>query len=283
MHRLRKSAAGDWLVCPEARSAKWTEQSVPFAERPGHAVGPRPFAKRHAAAPPLSIFTPLLGTRHGSYNRLSRIGILVAALSLPGIQACHVFRPVRVPSIPPAAPSPAEDSVRQPGGADRPPKTGASEDPAPLSPPRVTSPAPEALPTPDVGVPTQPEPPPPPPASAKPVRTPAPPGPAAPPVITAPPAPPNPPAPAPPRLTELLDEDAAWKYNQEIDDRLARTNQLLHGIEKRNLSNDQMVVLDRVRSFVRQATEARTQDLATAHSLSGRGLLLAQDLDRATR
>ena len=72
---FRKSAEGDWLVCPEARSAKWTDVPVPFGETSGH-----------AAHPPAPIFMPLLWTRQGSYKRLFR-------KSAEGARRASPFRP----------------------------------------------------------------------------------------------------------------------------------------------------------------------------------------------
>jgi hypothetical protein len=86
-----------------------------------------------------------------------------------------------------------------------------------------------------------------------------------------------------PQLTELIPDDKKWEYAQEVDRRLLHINQLMAELENRPLNEEQMALLDRVRVFTRQTTEARETDLVTARNLSERAELLAEELERATR
>ncbi len=95
------------------------------------------------------------------------------------------------------------------------------------------------------------------------------------------------PAPAkpriPPRLTQLLTDEERWAYSKEIDDGLVRVHQILKKVEGRPLTEEQTLVLNRVRAFLRQVAETRKSDLVTARNLLQRAELLAADLERTSR
>lgn len=86
-----------------------------------------------------------------------------------------------------------------------------------------------------------------------------------------------------PQLTHLLSAEERQKYSQEIEALLATTRRDLEQVAGRTLNEDRMLMLDRVRAFVRQAQDARTTDLVTALNLARRAQVLAEDLEQSTR
>ncbi len=112
---------------------------------------------------------------------------------------------------------------------------------------------------------------PPPPA---PVKRPAPP-----PVrATAPPPAPTPETPAPPKLGQIFTAEQLRDYNRNMDESLERVRRALAIVAGKNLNTEQLATAERIRTFQKQAEEAREQDLVTAVSLAKRADLLAQDL-----
>ncbi len=93
----------------------------------------------------------------------------------------------------------------------------------------------------------------------------------------------TPEAAAVPQLTQMLSDEERWRYSKEIDDGLVRVNEILKKVEGRPLSEEQTLVLNRVRAFLRQVSETRKTDLVTARSLLERAELLAADLERRAR
>ncbi len=90
--------------------------------------------------------------------------------------------------------------------------------------------------------------------------------------------------PAPvPQLTHLLSDEQRRRYASEIEQRLANIQRYLEQLANRALNEEGMLMLDRVRAFMRQAQEARASDLVTALSLARRAEVLAADLARSTR
>jgi len=138
-------------------------------------------------------------------------------------------------------------------------------------------PAPEAAP----GLP--PEQPPGPPNVAPPRargKRPAPSPPAAPPQQPAAASPTAPAQPAP-QLAEILTPQQQQDYNRTIDARLERARRNLGLLKTRTLTPEQQVTADRIQTFIRQAGEARKDDLAAARNLAERADLLADDLIRS--
>jgi hypothetical protein len=113
---------------------------------------------------------------------------------------------------------------------------------------------------------------------------PAPPPPRRPPVATTPPkpapppAPPPPETPPPPKLGQIFTADQLRDYNRQIDESLDRVRKTLAAVAGKNLTAEQGEIADRIRTFQRQAEQAREQDLVTAVSLARRADLLATDL-----
>jgi hypothetical protein len=82
----------------------------------------------------------------------------------------------------------------------------------------------------------------------------------------------------PPRLGQIFTAKQIREYNRSLDDSLNRVKKTLAVVERRNLNAEQREIAGRIRTFQRQAEDARNQDLVTAVSLARRADLLAQDL-----
>ncbi len=153
----------------------------------------------------------------------------------------------------------------------------------------VTEPKPEAEPPaeecveitpgePSVEAPAQPEP-------APPAPEPLPPAPeheAEPQLAPVPPSPPEPPASPPPSLAPMLLPEEESRYRNEINASLARSRRNLAVLARRNLSQDQQIRLNRVRTFIAQAEAVRATDLAAAAGLARRADILSAELVNAT-
>ena len=113
---------------------------------------------------------------------------------------------------------------------------------------------------------------PPPPA---PVKRPPPP----PPKVQATAPPPEPPPVAPtPKLGQIFTPEQRGGYNQALAESFARVDSALARLEGKHLTAEQSETADRIRTFRKQAEQAREQDLVTAVSLARRADLLAKDL-----
>jgi len=115
----------------------------------------------------------------------------------------------------------------------------------------------------------------PPPARPAPRRgpgTPAPPKAAAVPPVTAPDQP------APPKLAQIFSPEQARDYNRALDESLENVRKALSAVSGKTLNAEQSDMANRIRTFAKQAEQAREQDLVTAVSLAKRADLLAKDL-----
>jgi hypothetical protein len=84
---------------------------------------------------------------------------------------------------------------------------------------------------------------------------------------------------APPRLAQMLTPEQLRENTRTLDESLERVNRALAIIEGKNLTADQKDIAERIRTFKKQAEQARReQDLLTAVSLARRADLLAKDL-----
>jgi len=100
-------------------------------------------------------------------------------------------------------------------------------------------------------------------------------------VATPKPAPATTPAPAveaAPRLGQIFTADQLRDYNRTLDESLDRVKRALTVVAGKNLNSEQGEIANRIRTFQKQAEQAREQDLVTAVSLARRADLLAQDL-----
>jgi hypothetical protein len=181
-----------------------------------------------------------------------RILPLLLALSL-GSTSCWFRKPPRAFIPPPAQQKPAIIAA--------PPEVPA----APEIDANATATLPSDLPS---AIPSAPPPPPPPrrPATAAAPRT------------APPPAPPPPETPPLPKLGQIFTAAQLREYNQTLDQSLDRVRKALAIAAGKNLNADQNEIVNRIRTFQKQAEQAREQDLVTAVNLARRADLLARDL-----
>jgi hypothetical protein len=86
------------------------------------------------------------------------------------------------------------------------------------------------------------------------------------------------PAAVAPRLAQMLTPEEQRENVRVLDESLDRVNRALLIVEGKNLTADQKETAERIRTFRKQAEQAREQDLLTAVSLARRADLLAKDL-----
>jgi hypothetical protein len=102
------------------------------------------------------------------------------------------------------------------------------------------------------------------------------------PPVTAPkpvsPGPVTPEPPVTPRLAQMYTPEERRENTRVLDESLDRVNRILIIVEGKNLTADQKAEAERIRTFRKQAEQAREQDLPTAVSLAKRADLLAKDL-----
>ena len=101
------------------------------------------------------------------------------------------------------------------------------------------------------------------------------------PVATAPkpaPAPPeNPPAQTP-KLAQILTPEESRRNTQELEQYTESVRRALSKVAGKNLTTAQKDIAERVQTYLKQAEQAREQDLVTAVNLARRADLLAKDL-----
>jgi hypothetical protein len=97
--------------------------------------------------------------------------------------------------------------------------------------------------------------------------------------------PPKPPVAAPaespvtaPRLAQMFTAEELRDNTRTLQETLDRVNRALAIVEGKNLSADQKEIAERIRTYRKQAEQAREQDLLTAVNLARRADLLAKDL-----
>jgi len=101
------------------------------------------------------------------------------------------------------------------------------------------------------------------------------------PTVVAPPKPVvtvAPESPAPPRLAQMFTPEELRENTRALEESLDRVNRALAIVEGKNLTTEQKEIAERIRTFRKQAEQAREQDLLTAVSLARRADLLAKDL-----
>jgi hypothetical protein len=181
-----------------------------------------------------------------------RIVPLIVVLSLSST-SCWFRKPPRAFVPPPAPPKPAI--------ATSPPEVPTA--------PEIDANAAETLP-PEFPAGTIPSAPPPPPPPRRPATAAAP--------RNAPPPAPAPETPPLPKLGQIFTAAQLREYNQSLDQSLERVRRALTIAAGKNLNADQSEIVNRIRTFQRQAEQARDQDLVTAVNLARRADLLARDL-----
>jgi hypothetical protein len=85
-------------------------------------------------------------------------------------------------------------------------------------------------------------------------------------------------APIAPRLAQMYTPEEFRENTRALEESLGRVNRALAIVEGKNLTAEQKEVAERIRTFRKQAEQAREQDLLTAVSLARRADLLAKDL-----
>jgi hypothetical protein len=95
------------------------------------------------------------------------------------------------------------------------------------------------------------------------------------PVVT---GPVTPESPAPPKLAQMFTPEELRANTRALEESLERVNRALAIVEGKNLTAEQKEIAERIRTFRKQAEQAREQDLLTAVSLARRADLLAKDL-----
>jgi hypothetical protein len=184
--------------------------------------------------------------------------------------------------------------TKQADAAPPPPEPRVSRTPkpqppvGPISEPQTVATLPDQQPVPPDAVPErpgplvdQPE------EEAGPKPQPAPPRPvaSAPPPASESAAQPETPAAAVPQLGQILSPDQRRQYNQVIDQAIRRAQERLEVVlaNSRRLNEEQHTIIKRIQAFIRQAQEAREQDLMIAKNLADRAQLLADDLAKNFR
>ncbi|HOL71195.1 MAG TPA: hypothetical protein PLA43_18115 [Bryobacteraceae bacterium] len=84
-----------------------------------------------------------------------------------------------------------------------------------------------------------------------------------------------------PQLEQILTPEQQQAYNDEIDRNIMRAQRTVAALDGRRLSGEQRTYLDRIRTFLQQASEARKSDLFRARNLAERASLLAEDLAKS--
>ncbi len=92
------------------------------------------------------------------------------------------------------------------------------------------------------------------------------------------PAPVDGPPPQPPKLAQILTPEESRRNTQELEQYLGSARRALTLTQGKNLTAEQRDIANRVESFLKQAEQAREQDLVTAVNLARRADLLAKDL-----
>jgi hypothetical protein len=115
---------------------------------------------------------------------------------------------------------------------------------------------------------------------AKPAESPAPQAPKAEQIPAPPPAEaPAMPKPEPePKLGEVLPDAQRRAYLQSIEENIESARRALASLQGRTLTREQSEAEGRIRSFIKQAEDARATDVSIAVQLSRRAALLAKDL-----
>jgi hypothetical protein len=81
-----------------------------------------------------------------------------------------------------------------------------------------------------------------------------------------------------PVLGQLITPEQTAEYRRAYDVNSAAANRLLNSFTTRTLEQEQVEAVARIRSFLQQATEAKSTDLSLAASLARRAAVLAREL-----
>ena len=81
-----------------------------------------------------------------------------------------------------------------------------------------------------------------------------------------------------PRLAQMFSPEEKRENNRVLDESLGSVNRILAILEGKNLTAEQKDTAERIRTYRKQAEQAREENLLTAVSLARRADLLAKDL-----
>ncbi len=85
-------------------------------------------------------------------------------------------------------------------------------------------------------------------------------------------------SPVTPRLAQMLTPEELRDNTRTLQENLDRVNRALAIVEGKHLTAEQKEIAERIRTYRKQAEQAREQDLLTAVNLARRADLLAKDL-----
>jgi chaperonin cofactor prefoldin len=80
------------------------------------------------------------------------------------------------------------------------------------------------------------------------------------------------------KLGPLFTPEQTREYTRDLEDSLERVKRALTALARKRLNGEQVTTVERIRTFQKQAEQARQEDLVTAVNLARRADLLAQDL-----
>ena len=86
--------------------------------------------------------------------------------------------------------------------------------------------------------------------------------------------------PVAPKLGQIFTPEQIKEYTRDLDESLDRVRKALTTLGRRRLNTKDSVTVERIRTFEKQAEQARREDLVTAAQLAKRADELAQDLLR---
>jgi hypothetical protein len=86
-----------------------------------------------------------------------------------------------------------------------------------------------------------------------------------------------------PQLEEVLTPEQQQSYNDAIERNIVRAQHTVDVLKTHRLSEQQSTYLERIRTFIEQAKDARKSDLFRAKNLAERASVLADDLLRGVQ
>ena len=84
-----------------------------------------------------------------------------------------------------------------------------------------------------------------------------------------------------PVLEEVIPGDESKRLRQSLAENETAARKALDSLKRRRLTREQNETANRVRAFLRQASEAESSDIAAAAELARRAALLAEDLRKS--
>jgi hypothetical protein len=84
--------------------------------------------------------------------------------------------------------------------------------------------------------------------------------------------------PAPPKITQIFTPQELQNYNRTYEESMTRIERALADLAKKTLAPPDRDTVDQIRSFQRQAKQAKDQDLVAAVSFARKADVLAKDL-----